>query len=98
MARDVRVSSESVWAVAFCPVVDHLTLGIGTAGCWTVARVLAAVQNTGFIVAAVFVFPATNNAISVQTDFFVKAVFVLQTALDAVAIHTKLTGCTFVPL
>lgn len=98
MARDVRVSSESVWAVAFCTVVDHLALGVGTAGCWAVAGVLAAVQNTSFIVTAVFVLPATNNAISVQTDFFVKAVLVLQTALDAVAINTKLTGCTFIPL
>lgn len=79
-------------------MVDHLTLSIGTAGCWTVAGVLAAVQNTSFIVAAVFILPATNNAISVQANLFVEAVLVLQTALDAVTINAKLTGCTFVPL
>lgn len=92
------VSCESVWAVAFCTVVDHLALGISTAGRWTVAGILAAVQNASFIVTAVFILSATDDAISVQTNFFVKAVLVLQTALDAVAIDTKLTGCTFVPL
>lgn len=59
------VSSEFVRAKAFGPVVDHLALSIGATSCRAITWILAAVQDTSFIVTAVFIFPAANNAISV---------------------------------
>lgn len=83
-------------AKTFSPVTNHLTLCVSTTCCGTVAGIFAAVQDTSFIITAVLVFPAADDAIPVQANLFFEAVFVLQAALDAVAFHAELTSSTLV--
>lgn len=96
MARGMWISRKPVGAKTFSSVADHLTLCVSTTCCGTVAGIFAAVQDTSFIITAVFVFPAADNAIPVQADLFFKAVLVLQAALDAVAFHAELASSTLV--
>lgn len=81
---------------AFRSVADHLTLSVSATGCGAVAGIFAAVQNTSFVITAVVVLPAANNAVPVQADFFLEAVLVLQAALNAVAFDAELPGSTLV--